>query len=124
MALVYLAREQRLDRPVAIKVLHPDLARDDTHRLRFLREARTVAQLTHANIVPIFAVGDVEGFVFFSVGYETGETLAQRGTTGVLLDPHSAGGILLQIVPALDYPNARAVVHSYVKPGDSPIDEA
>src|SRR2546427_4953033 len=124
MALVYLAREQRLDRPVAIKVLHPDLARDDTHRLRFLREARTVAQLTHPNIVPIFTVGDVEGFVFFAMAYVTGETLAQRVTTRGRLDPHTAGGILCDIGEALDYAHARGVVHRDVKPDNILIDEA
>ena len=124
MALVYLAREQRLDRPVAIKVLHPDLARDDTHRLRFLREARTVAQLTHPNIVPIFTVGDVEGFVFFAMAYVTGETLAQRVTTRGRLDPHTAGGILCDIGEALDYAHVRGVVHRDVKPDNILIDEA
>src|SRR5690242_10737231 len=53
MALVYLARERRLDRRVALKVLSPDLAADESCRLRFLSEARTVARLTHPNIVPI-----------------------------------------------------------------------
>jgi len=124
MALVYLARERRLDRPVAIKVLHPDLARDDTHRLRFLREARTVAQLTHPNIVPIFTVGEVEGFVFFAMAYVTGETLAQRVTARGPLDPHTAGGILCDIGEALDYAHARGVVHRDVKPDNILIDEA
>jgi len=92
MALVYLAREQRLDRPVAIKVLHPDLARDDTHRLRFLREARTVAQLTHTKIVQIFTVGEVEGFVFFAMAYVKGDTQSQCVTTCGCIDPlHCVG---------------------------------
>ena len=124
MALVYLARERRLDRPVAIKVLHPDLARDDTHRLRFLREARTVAQLTHPNIVPIFTVGEVEGFVFFAMAYVTGETLARRVTARGPLDPHTAGGILCDIGEALDYAHARGVVHRDVKPDNILIDGA
>src|SRR5213592_2609048 len=108
MGLVYLARERRLDRPVAIKVLHPDLARDETHRRRFLREARTVAQLTHPNIVPIFSVDEIDGFVFFAMAYVTGETLAQRVTTRGPLDPHTAGRMLCDVGEALDYAHARA----------------
>ena len=59
MSFVYLARERRLDRRVAIKVLSPELAVDDAYRRLFLHEARTVAALTHPNIVPIHAVGEV-----------------------------------------------------------------
>ena len=81
MSYVYLARERRLDRRVAIKVLLPDLARDDARRRRFLREARTVARLTHPGIVPIFTVDEIGGFVFFAMAYVAGETLSQRVTT-------------------------------------------
>src|SRR5262245_66056534 len=62
MGLVYLARERRLDRPVASKVLDPELAADPECRQRFLSEARTIASLTHPNIVPIFTVDEIDGF--------------------------------------------------------------
>ena len=124
MALVYLARELGLDRPVAIKVLHSDLARDEANRIRFLREARTVAQLTHPNIVPIFTVGEFDGFVFFAMAYVTGETLAQRVTSRGPLDPHTAGRVLCDIGEALDYAHARGVVHRDVKPDNILIDAA
>ncbi len=124
MSLVYLARERRLDRPVAIKVLHPDLARDGVNRDRFLREARTVAQLTHPNIVPIFTVGEMDGFVFFAMAYVTGETLARRVTARGPLDPHTAGRMLCDIGEALDYAHARGVVHRDVKPDNILIDAA
>src|SRR5439155_22257985 len=78
MALVYLARERRLDRPVAIKVLPPELARDDASRTRFLREARTVAQLTHPNIVPIFTVDEIGGVRVSPRGYLRRETPGPR----------------------------------------------
>src|SRR6267143_460686 len=107
MAFVYLARERRLDRPVAIKVLSPDLARDGASRKRFLREARTVAQLTHPNIVPIFTVDEIDGFVFFAMAYVDGETLAQRVATRGPLDPHQAGRLLCDVGEALDYAPAR-----------------
>src|SRR5436190_8384440 len=78
MGLVYLARDVRLDRPVAVKLLPPELAADRPCRERFLREARTAAGLAHPNIVPIHAVHEVGDFVFFTMAYVAGETLAQR----------------------------------------------
>src|SRR5213592_4228266 len=124
MSLVYLAREGRLDRPVAIKVLAPELARDEVSRTRFLREARTVAQLTHPNIVPIFSVDEIGGFVFFAMAYVAGETLAQRIAARGPLDPHTAGRLLCDIGEALDYAHARGMVHRDVKPDNILIDAA
>src|SRR6267142_2022860 len=124
MARVYLARERRLDRPVAIKVLSPDLARDDAWRSRFLGEARTVAQLTHPNIVPIFTVDEIGGFVFFAMAYVHGETLSQHVAARGPLDPHTAGRLLCDVGEALDYAHARGVVHRDVKPDNILIDAA
>src|SRR6266576_5482883 len=78
MGIVYLAREVRLDRPVAIKLLPPGRARDGRLRERFLREARTAAKLSHPHIIPIFAVDEVDAFVFFAMAYIAGETLTER----------------------------------------------
>src|SRR5207245_8877188 len=75
---IYLAREPRLARRVAIKVLPPDRAMQPAARERFLREARTAAGLSHPNIVPIFAVDEVDDFVFFVMAYVDGQSLAPR----------------------------------------------
>src|SRR6266571_2250386 len=124
MAHVYLARERRLDRRVAVKVLPPELAANDANRQRFLREARTVAGLTHPNIVPIFAVDEIGDFVFFAMAYVAGETLSQRVATRGPLDPHQAARMVCDIGEALDYAHARGVVHRDVKPDNILLDAA
>src|SRR5918911_5429060 len=78
MGVVYLAREGRLDRPGAIKVLPPALATRPELRERFLREARTAAKLSHPNIVPIFRVDEAGEFVYLVMGYVDGGSLGER----------------------------------------------
>src|SRR5574338_511707 len=78
MGIVYLARDVALDRPVAIKLLPPDLATRPALRERFLREARTAARLSHPNIVPIHAVEESGRLVWFVMAYVPGESLGQR----------------------------------------------
>ena len=90
MGVVYLAREVSLDRPVAIKLLPPGLAADPGLRDRFLREARTAAQLSHPNIVAIHAVDDAGGFVYFVMAFIDGDTLGDRVRRQGPLPPHEA----------------------------------
>ena len=78
MGIVYLARDLKLDRAIAIKTLPPHLAGNADVRERFLREARTAAHLSHPNIVPIHRADEIAGQVFFVMGYVDGESLAQR----------------------------------------------
>ncbi|MEA2166354.1 MAG: eukaryotic-like serine/threonine-protein kinase [Thermoanaerobaculia bacterium] len=79
MGTVYLARDQRLDRLVAVKVLHADDLTDAERRARFLREARTAASIRHANVATIYEVGETaDGVPFIVMEYSEGETLSQR----------------------------------------------
>ncbi len=78
MGIVYSARDVKLRRRVAIKVLPPELAFRQEIRKRFLREAQTAARLSHPHIVPIHTVGEAQGLVYFIMGYVDGESLAAR----------------------------------------------
>lgn len=118
MGVVYLAREVRLDRPVAIKLLPPELAAQDRLRDRFLREARTAARLSHPYIVPIHAVDEVGDFVFYVMAYVDGETLAQRVAARGPLPAGEATRILREVAWALAYAHAQGVVHRDVKPAN------
>ncbi len=114
MGIVYLAREVSLDRPVALKLLPPALAAQPAARERFLHEARTAAKLSHPNIVPIFAVDDVDDFVLFAMAYIEGETLGQRIRTRGPRPPSEVAGILREVAWALAYAHAQGVVHREV----------
>ena len=115
MATVYLAREVRLDRLVALKVLPPALAVRAELRERFIREARTSANLSHPNIVPIFRVDEIGGFVFFAMAYVEGETLGQRIRSKGPITPREAVTIIREVAWALAYAHARGVVHRDIK---------
>src|SRR5437016_1621746 len=78
MGIVYLARDVRLDRPVAIKLLPPELAANPDVRERFMRESRTAARLSHPSIVAIYSVDEAGDFVFHVMAYVDGTTLAER----------------------------------------------
>src|SRR5687768_12663409 len=77
MSVVYRARDPRLNRVIAIKVLPPELAYDPAIRTRFTREAQTSAQLAHPHIVPIYDVGDRDGIAYFVMAIITGGSLAE-----------------------------------------------
>lgn len=116
MGVVYLAREVRLDRPVAIKLLPPSKASDPKLRERFLREARTAAKLSHPNIIPIHAVEEIGGFVFFAMSYIEGETLTERVRRRGPLAPSDASRVLRDVAWALAYAHGQGVIHRDVKP--------
>ena len=116
MGVVYLAREVHLDRLVAIKLLPPDKSGLPTLRDRFLREARLAAKLSHPHIIPIHAVDEVKGFVFYVMSYVDGETLAQRVRSRGPLSASDGTRVLREVAWALAYSHSQGLVHRDVKP--------
>src|SRR5262245_44922461 len=117
MGEVYKARDTRLDRTVAIKILPDTLSGDPQFRDRFEREARTISQLDHAHICALYDVGQERGTSFLVMQYLEGETLAARLEHGAL-PVSEALKIAIQIAGALDKAHRAGVVHRDLKPGN------
>ncbi|MGH7647601.1 MAG: protein kinase domain-containing protein [Gemmatimonadaceae bacterium] len=122
MGVVYRARDVKLDRLVAVKVLPPHLAGVVDVRERFLREARTAARLTHPNIVPIHRADELGGHVFFVMGLVEGNSLAERMRATGPLPPATLVPLLADVARALGYAHAHGVVHRDIKPENVLID--
>ena len=119
---VYLARDDALDRHVALKLLAPDLARDPRFRERFLRESRIAAGLEHAGIVPIYAAGETEGTLFLAMRYVRGD-LRQTIEAAGRLEPAEALALLGQIGDALDTAHRAGLIHRDVKPANVLVED-
>ena len=116
MAIVYRAKDMRLRRRVAIKVLPPELAFNPQVKTRFLREAETSAQLSHQNIVPIYSVDERDGVVYFVMGLVDGETLGEMLQRAPRPPVDVVRRVLAEVADALQYAHARGVVHRDIKP--------
>jgi predicted Ser/Thr protein kinase len=123
MGAVYLAREESLERLVAVKVLAQERGRDETSRERFKREARTAARLTHPNIVPLHAFGEADGMMYLVMGYVPGESLAARLKRDGRLGIAETRRIVADVADALDHAHRQGVVHRDVKPDNVLIDD-
>ncbi len=128
MAEVHEARDIRLGRRVAIKILRPDLARDPDFQVRFRREAQSAAALNHPNIVAVYDTGEdrldaADGGVqevvpYIVMEYVDGMTLRQLLTSGRRLLPERALEIISGVLSALDYAHRHGIVHRDIKPGN------
>src|SRR2546425_635210 len=117
MGVVYQARDERLKRQVAVKVLPPELAFREEIRIRFLREAETAAQLSHPHIVPIHSVGEgPDGLVYFVMAYVDGESPAARLKRRGRLPPEEARRVMIETADALGAAHAVGIIHRDVKP--------
>ncbi|HXI21566.1 MAG TPA: serine/threonine-protein kinase, partial [Gemmatimonadales bacterium] len=122
MGVVYRARDERLKRRVAIKVLPPELAFQQEIRARFTREAETAARLSHPHIVPIYTVGEGNGLVYFVMGYVDGESLAARLKRRGRLPVEEARRIMKEVADALSAAHALSVIHRDIKPDNILLD--
>lgn len=122
MGAVYLARDLTLEREVAIKVVHTATDSAELYD-RFRREARTAAKLSHPNIVPLHAFGEVEGMPYFVMGYVRGESLAARLRRDGRVPEDDARRILGEIAQALDHAHRLGVIHRDVKPDNVLLDD-
>ena len=122
MAVVYRARDVRLGRWVALKVLGEDLARDEAFRRRFIRESRAAAAVDHPNIIPIFDAGEANGVLFIAMRYVGGQDVHSLLNRTGPLPSARATGIVAQVASALDAAHACGLVHRDVKPANMLLD--
>ncbi|MGH7556064.1 MAG: protein kinase domain-containing protein, partial [Longimicrobiales bacterium] len=119
IAHVYLARERALQRLVAVKVLRPELSVEQVHRVRFEREARSVAKLVHPNVVTVHRVGQLsDGSPYLVMEYVTGRNLADTLAAEGPLPEGDASSVLAQVAAALAAAHARGILHRDVRPAN------
>jgi serine/threonine-protein kinase len=123
MSTVYLARDQTLDRPVAVKVMHREMSEQADQLERFRQEARSVAKFSHPNVVSVIDAGEDGGHPYIVFEYVEGETLKQRIVRDGALDPQEAIAYAIEIGRGLSVAHARNMVHRDIKPQNVLIDE-
>jgi YVTN family beta-propeller protein len=123
MGEVYRARDERLGRNVALKILPSRLAEDDAFRERLVRESRLAASLDHPNVVPVYDAGEEDGHLYLAMRFVDGTDLKALLRREGALSPERAIAITAQIADALDAAHARGLVHRDVKPSNVLLDQ-
>ena len=123
MGVVYRATDLSLQRPVALKLIAPELADDERFRRRFLKEPRLAASLDHPNVIPIYDAGEHDGHLYLAMRYVHGDDLKTVLRRERALMPERALRILGPIAAALDAAHRRGLVHRDVKPANVLLDE-
>ena len=118
MGVVYRAEHIHLGRQVALKLLAPELAENESFRERFVRESRVAARVDHPNVIPIYEAGESDGRYFIAMRYVDGVDLREILHTNGPLDLERALAVLTQVAGALDAAHAQGLVHRDVKPGN------
>jgi DNA-binding beta-propeller fold protein YncE/predicted Ser/Thr protein kinase len=118
MGVVYRALQLDLERPVALKLIAPQLAEDPGFRERFARESRVAASIDHPNVIPIYYTGEHDGTLYIAMRYVEGSDLRTLVRAEGRLDPGRAAHIVGQVASALDAAHARGIVHRDVKPAN------
>src|SRR5690349_1762424 len=122
MSTVYLARDQTLDRDVAVKVMHREMSEQADQLERFRQEARAVAKLSHPNVVAVIDAGEDKGHPYIVFEYVEGETLKQRINRVGALDCQEALAYAIEVARGLTVAHARKMVHRDIKPQNVLID--
>ncbi|MEV6398666.1 serine/threonine-protein kinase [Streptomyces sp. NPDC051907] len=117
-AVVYRAKDLRLERTVALKLLPPELARNDTFRRRFTHESRVAAAIDHPHIVPIFEAGEADGVLYIAMTYVSGQDLRALLDRQGPLSVEAVVRITAQVASALDAAHDHGLVHRDVKPAN------
>jgi len=117
MGAVYKARQVAMDRLVALKVLSPGLAENESYRQRFIRDARAVARLSHENIIQVYDAGEADGYDYFAMEYIDGESLAKRLEREGNIGEAEALDIVVQVCGALAHARtAGNIIHGDINP--------